>query len=204
MIEALHRRPAFSPLIEPASYVERLDLEKIFGRNAPLQVDLGCGDGSFLLALARRTPEKNFLGIERLLGRAVGSARKAQKIDNARVLRMETSYAVRYLLPPGSVERFYLLFPDPWPKRRHQRRRVVTTDFVDAIRDALTEGGTFHVATDQLDYFEQIQDLAALRNDFATIEINDVDLPSTKFEMRFREQGLPIYRLELRKISPVT
>ncbi len=194
---------AFSRLLEPPSYVEPLDLSGIFGRSAPLHVDLGCGEGTFLFQIAAQKPDKNFLGIERMLGRAHSTARKAEKIANLRVLRMESSYAIRYLLPPGSVEQFYLLFPDPWPKRRHQRRRVVTDDFLDAIHEALADNGKLLVATDQLDYFEQIKELTAGRSDFATRPADHVDLPRSKFEVKFQEQRIPIYRLELRKISPV-
>lgn len=191
-------------LLAPDSYLAGLDLEKIFGRRAPLQVDLGCGDGSFLCALAQRLPDKNFLGVERLLGRINSTAHKIDKykIDNARVLRMESSYAVRFLLPPASVETFYLLFPDPWPKRRHQRRRVVNQNFLHAINTALIPGGTLHIATDQRDYFEQIKTAASSAFEF--VDLADIDLPVTKFEQRFRQQGAPIYRLALRKISPVT
>ncbi len=94
-VQSAHRPESFrgSPLIEVDSLIDRLDLEKTFGRQAPLHVDLGCGDGSFLCALAQRMPEKNFLGIERLLGRIRSATRKAAKIANVRLLRMESSYA---------------------------------------------------------------------------------------------------------------
>ncbi len=130
----------------PESYTVHLDLLKIFERDAPLHVDLGCGDGTFLFALAQRYPEKNFLGIERLSGRVEKASRKAAKIDNMRVLNVETSYAVRYLLPEQSVETFYLLFPDPWPKRRHHRRRIVTPDFLNSIHASLEENGVLRIA----------------------------------------------------------
>src|SRR2546427_997705 len=132
------------------SLTNRLDPEKIFRRKAPLHVDLGCGDGSFLCALAQRLPDKNFLGIERLSGRVRSSARKAASLDNVRLLQMESSYAVRYLLPAGSVETFYLLFPDPWPKRRHHRRRIVTPDFLGYVHTALKVNGGIYIATDHL------------------------------------------------------
>ncbi len=104
-IQSAHRPESFrgSSLFELESLVNRLDAQKIFGRRAPLHVDLGCGDGAFLCVLAQRMPEKNFLGIERLLGRFRSAAVKAAKIRNVRVLRMESSYVVRYLLPPRSV-----------------------------------------------------------------------------------------------------
>ena len=200
-----HRPEGFrgSPIIEPGSLVDRLDLEKIFGRNAPLHVDLGCGDGSFICALAERLPEKNFLGIERLLGRIRSAARKAAMVGNVRLLRMENSYAVRYLLSAGSVETFYLLFPDPWPKRRHWRRRSVTAEFLRAISEALAENGRFLIATDHLDYFAKIEEIARVNSDFTVVDFADGDLPPTKFEHQFRAQGAAIHWLELRKVSPV-
>ena len=85
--------------------------------------------------MAQRFPKRNFLGIERLTKRVEKVRRKAEKIENVRVLRADTLFAVRYLLPESSVETFYLLFPDPWPKRRHQFRRIFTRDFLDAIAD---------------------------------------------------------------------
>ncbi|MEP6602772.1 MAG: tRNA (guanosine(46)-N7)-methyltransferase TrmB [Spartobacteria bacterium] len=209
MIDLSQAALADSRQIASTLLSERLDLEKIFGRNAPLQVDLGCGDGSFLYALAQEMPAKNFLGVERLAGRVSSSTCKAAKIDNVRILRAELAYTIRFLLPPESVETFYLLFPDPWPKRRHRRRRVVSRDFLNAIRHALVPNGVLHVATDQRDYFEQIRERAMATRDFAVVDLTDsptqtVDLPRTTFETRYRAEGAPIHRLELRKISPVT
>ena len=187
----------------PETYVALLDPIAIFGRTAPLHVDLGCGDGSFLCELAQRHPNKDFLGIDRLVGRVAQACHKAAALENVRILNVESSYAVGYLLPERSVETFYLLFPDPWPKRRHQRRRIVKTDFLNAIHRALADDGVFRIATDQLDYFEKIRAVARNQSDFAILDIEDADLPRTKFERRFSALGAPIYRLVLRKISPV-
>ena len=199
-----HRRHVCSRLIPHSQYslTNRLDLEKIFGRNAPLHVDLGCGDGSFLCALARRLPDKNFLGIERLSGRVQSSARKAASLDNVRLLQVESSYAVRYLLPAGSVETFYLLFPDPWPKRRHHRRRIVTPDFLDSVQVALEQNGVIYLATDHLDYFRNIKQTAESIPGFA-IDDADVELPQSKFWLIFAKKSAPIHWLALRKVSPV-
>jgi len=189
----------------PPSYTSVLDLDEIFGRRAPLQVDLGCGDGTFIAAIARQNPDQNFLGIERLLGRVRSAAKKGANLSNMRILRLETSYAVRYLLPAGSVSVFHLLFPDPWPKRRHQRRRVATTDFLQSIAEKLIPDGRLHIATDQRDYFDQIQQRARETGLFLPNESKPVEAwPMTKFEKTFISAGAPIYRLELRKISPVT
>jgi tRNA (guanine-N7-)-methyltransferase len=187
----------------PETYVAPLDLLAIFGRGAPLHVDLGCGDGSFLCELASRHPEINFLGIDRLVGRVAKAGRKAAALENVRVLNVESSYAVGYLLPERSIETFYLLFPDPWPNRRHHRRRIVTSDFLDSTHRALDDGGFFRIATDQLDYFEQIQRVAENHSGFAIVDVNDVELPLTKFQRRFAALGAPIHRLALRKVSPV-
>jgi tRNA (guanine-N7-)-methyltransferase len=195
----------------PESYVAHLDLLKIFGRSAPLQVDLGCGDGSFLCELAARCPNKNFLGIERLAGRVAKAGRKGAGLDNVRVLHAETSYAVQCLLPEHSVETFYLSFPDPWPKRRHHRRRIFTAEFLNSVHAALEGDGFLRIATDHRDYFQLIERLSRDHPLFAIANgsvcpgtCSTADFPSTKFERKFREQGMPIYRLALRKVSPVT
>ncbi len=197
-----HRRHVPSRVLELDSLLDRLDLEKIFGREVPLHVDLGCGDGSFLCALAKRMPDKNFLGIERLLNRVRSSARKAAALDNVRLLRVESSYAVRYLLPGESVERFYLLFPDPWPKRRHHRRRIVTPDFLSSIHTAVQKDGSMYIATDDVDYLGKIKEIVESDSGFA-ISDADVDLPPSRFGLVFRQKGAPIHSLLLRKVSPV-
>ena len=197
-----HRRHVPFRVIELDSLTDRLDILRIFGRKAPLHVDLGCGDGLFLCAVAGRMPDKNFLGIERLLNRVRTSARKAAWLDNVRLLRMESSYAVRYLLPANSVETFYLLFPDPWPKRRHHQRRIVTPDFLGAIHGALQKNGSIYIATDDVDYFGRIKEIAVSNPGF-TIRHADVELPHSKFGLIFEQKGAQIHSLELRKVSPV-
>ena len=198
-----HRRHVCSRLSPQYSLTNWLDLEKAFGRKAPLHVDLGCGDGSFLCALAQRLPNKNFLGIERLSGRVRSSARRAASLDNVRLLQMESFYAVRHLLPAGSVETFYLLFPDPWPKRRHHRRRLLTPDFLSSVHTVLKQDGTIYIATDHLDYFRKIEDITRSASGFASVE-PAIDLPPSRFGLIFGKKGTPIHWLALRKISPVT
>ncbi|MGH8092665.1 MAG: hypothetical protein ACREIF_04245 [Chthoniobacterales bacterium] len=94
----------------PESYIA---FGKAFARNAPVYVDLGCGDGTFLLAMAARHPERNFLGIERMRGRVETVCRKVANIDNVGVLHLENAYAVRYLLRPNSIQTFTSCFPIP-------------------------------------------------------------------------------------------
>jgi tRNA (guanine-N7-)-methyltransferase len=194
--------PAFAAEYVPEDYFQTLDLESVFPRFAPLEVDLGCGDGSFLVALAKQNPQRNFLGFERLLGRVRSACRKIrhENFGNARVLRIESSYAVAHLLPPNSVSVFYLLFPDPWPKRRHQRRRLVSPVFLESIHRTLVSDGLFIVATDDIDYFNEIRRLADQPKKFGSHPPDEFNFPPTTFEKRFRDRDSAIYRLMLRKL----
>ena len=190
--------------VTPVRELAPLDLAEIFGRVAPLEVDLGCGDGAFLAALAAQKPERNFLGVERAAGRFRGACRKIgdNGLSNARVLRSEILGTLQELLPAESVEVFHLLFPDPWPKYRHRSRRVFTDDFLHAIAYALKPAGVFRIATDQRSYFREMENVIAQASEFELLPNEESDIPATTFEQRFGERGLEIYRLGLRKISP--
>lgn len=203
MLKPAEFLPTWEPEIIPADYFAPLDIQAIYGRNAPLEVDLGCGDGSFLVATATANPTRDFLGIERLVGRVRRVCRKiaSNRAANARVLRVESSYAVQQLLPPASVAVFHLLFPDPWPKRRHWRRRVVTEDFLCAIHHALVPQGTLRIATDQSDYFQEIERLVSQSTHFVMTADTESGPAISTFEKRFRQSDLEIHRLGLRKVS---
>ena len=188
--------------IVPANCFKPLDLPFIYGRVAPLEVDLGCGDGSFLAAMAAENPNSDFLGVERLLGRVRSACRKIEQrgVTNARVTRFEISYAVEHLLPAKSISAFYILFPDPWPKRRHAPRRLVTQNFFGSLYRALAPAGNVRLATDDSDYFRQITRFASQSQLFAVVPNAAPAIATTKFERRFRERGIAIHRLELRKV----
>jgi tRNA (guanine-N7-)-methyltransferase len=193
------------PVLEvfPESAAETLDLTDLFGRAAPIHVDLGCGDGSLLQRLAAERPDTNFLGIERLLRRVRSSHRKAATSPNIRIVRSETMFALEHFFPTASVQSFYLLFPDPWPKRRHHRRRVVTAEFLRAVSNCLVHRGSLFIATDDHDYFAAVGRLASNAENLTMVNEN-WKLPPTTFEKKFVAAGITIHRLELRKISPVT
>ena len=194
--------PPAAQLIPP-SYFEPLQIDLAFARPAPLEVDIGCGEGSFLVAMAARFPERNFLGIERLLGRIRKTCRRtaARNLENVRVLRLESSYTVQHLLPPGSVSVFHVMFPDPWPKRKHHRRRLIADPFLDTIHAALCEMGELRLTTDDADYFAHMKRVCLARTDFEPVPWpDDPAYPQTDFERGFRARGLPIHRLLLRKI----
>lgn len=189
----------------PVPLLQTLDLQEVFANaTARLEVDLGCGDSSFLTALAEQSPERNFLGIERLFGRVRASCRRIYRheVPNARVIRSDIAKAVAYLLPSGSVDVFHLMFPDPWPKRRHRPRRVFSHELLRAIERALRAEGTFRLATDQRDYFEEMMQIANAAPHFELIaDVDTAPFPRSTFEQRYVERGDEIYRLVLRKTS---
>ena len=186
----------------PADYFAPLDLTQVFPRPAPLEVDIGCGEGAFLVALAERFPERNFLGLEKLGGRVRRACKKASRLalPNIRVLRIESAYAIQYLLPVASVDVVHLLFPDPWPKKKHRRRRIMSPDFLTLVHGLLVPNGRFRVATDQRDYFAAMRELI-LPTAFVEMTPATETFPLTTFERHFLAAGAPIYRLELRKVS---
>jgi tRNA (guanine-N7-)-methyltransferase len=187
--------PDRSFVCTPPNWLDPLPLVQLFGREAPLEVDVGCGKGRFLLARAAQFPERNFLGIERQLGRVgkVDGKLLRAAITNARLLRLEADYSIRYLLPPESVDTFYIFFPDPWPKRRHQSHRLFQRAFIDNLLLALRIDGRIHLRTDHLDYYESALALLSARDDLQQIEtFEPSDAERTEFEILFRSKGLPI------------
>jgi tRNA (guanine-N7-)-methyltransferase len=170
----------------------------VFTREGRLEVDLGCGDGSFLVAMALRYPERNFLGTERLVGRARNTCRKAARagLTNLRLLRVESGYVVGHLLAPGAVSRFYVMFPDPWPKRRHWPRRLIQPEFLRAAAAALMPGGELCIKTDDADYFEFIGKAAKGCELFAR-EPWEEEVPMTDFERHYAAEGRRIYSVRL-------
>ena len=188
----------------PKSYFDRIDIAAIFNRRAPLEVDIGCGEGALLLGMATKHPDRNYLGLERLLGRVHTVCRAAAKarLMNVRLLRIESLYAVEHLLPPASVSVAHVLFPDPWPKRYHHPRRLIQEKFLRAAHAILEPHGELRVKTDDLPYFQWMQKaFAQVAGLFTEVEWpDDPEYPTTDFERRFLAQGLPIHRARLRKV----
>ena len=151
-------RPPEPSEFMPAEYFRRHSSSEIFGNDNPLEIDLGCGDGSFLIEMAKHYPERNFLGVERLLGRVRGVCKRIQELGltNVKVLRLESQYTLEYLLEPQSVSRLHLLCPDPWPKARHHKRRLVQQEFLHILQKALKPSGEFLFKTDHPEYYEWV------------------------------------------------
>jgi len=169
--------------------------QDIFDPSRPVEVDIGCGKGRFLLARAAAHPDIQYLGIERLLLRVRKIDRKAQRggLGNLRLIRLEAAYTLQYFIPEHAVRRFYLFFPDPWPKRRHHKRRLFDEAFRTLLWTRLVPGGEIQVATDHLDYFGEMQRQLDGDPRFEAVPAMErAPEEQTDFELIFRGQGLPI------------
>jgi tRNA (guanine-N7-)-methyltransferase len=190
-------------LWQPGDHVRRAEMSDIFPRTAPLEIDFGCGDGGFLLAMSTRFPERNFLGTERLLGRVekVSRAIARNRLENCRVLRLESHYSAKWLLPVACASVVHIGFPDPWPKRHHHPRRLFQDEFMTSLHQVMTPGGEVRIKTDDQPYFLWIEKVIGRAKGFDRIEwVEESDYPKTDFERHFVEQGLPIYRARLRRV----
>ena len=166
-----------------------------FATQQPLVLDLGCGNGLFLAGLAAQQPDWNVLGIEKKDYRVRQARRHAESSDNARVVHGEVT-EVLSALPPGSISRVYLLFSDPWPKRRHAVRRLVQDDFVSLLGSRLNSNGLFFFASDSAEYALWAEE--AFRASGWQISAWDLPpgWPPTEFEQRFVSAGVSIRRFQ--------
>lgn len=172
-----------------------LPLDALLTEGRPLEIEIGCGNGRFLVARAQKQPETLFIGIERMLSRVRKLDKKARRLelDNIRVLRLEAFYTFYYLLPPHRARAVYVFFPDPWPKRHHHNRRLFSPLFLDALWCRLEIGGTIQIATDHQEYFADIRQSFASDPRFQAMPAMERDAgEQTDFEMLFRRQALPI------------
>ena len=179
-----------------------LDWREFFGNDNPVELDVGCGRGLFLVNASEANPQVNFLGIELDYKEGRRTARRLMKrqSSNARVLGGDVCIALDKLIRPHSVSAVHVYFPDPWWKRKHKRRRLFTETFADSIACVLKGGGVVHSWTDVEDYFEVIAALMNHHERFETmsapserVATHDMDY-HTSFERKKRKDGLTIYR----------
>ena len=193
-------------VVQLASIVTPLDLTALFPQPQPLEVELGCGDASFLVEHARRNPAKNFLGVERLLGRIQKLHRKGGQLElkNLRGVRIESAYFLQYLLPPHAASALHIYFPDPWPKKKHRKHRLINDGFPALARQALAPGGTVFLRTDDADYFQQMNEVFGAADFFERAETPAALAEiTTDFERDFNAQGIPTRRAAFRLKSSI-
>jgi len=179
------------------SIVERLAVGQLFPAAQPLEVELGCGDASFLAEYARQHPGVNFIGVERLLGRIQKLDKKGRRLGltNTRGVRIESAYFLQYLLPPHAAAALHIYFPDPWPKKKHRHHRLIGAQFPALARATLTPHGTVFLRTDDADYFQQMNEVFGAAKEFEKAETPAaLAAITTDFERDFNAQGIPTLR----------
>ena len=183
----------------------RLNLEELFGRTAAKHLEIGFGMGDTLIAMAKTHPEYDYLGIDVYrpgVGRLLLQL-EAQQLTNVRVCCADAVEVLQYQLTASSLDSVYIFFPDPWPKKRHHKRRLVQAEFVKLLAQRLKSGGYLYLATDWQDYAEQM--LAVLEasldfknsvvtNEFAPVAL-PIERPLTKFEQRGLRLGNRVWNL---------
>lgn len=194
--------PKSSLIYELPSILERLELTKLFTTTQPLEVELGCGDASFLAEYARLNPAVNFLGVERLLGRVRKVDRKGRRLGLANLcgVRIESAYFLEFLLPRHSAQALHIYFPDPWPKKKHRRFRLINERFTALAWQALVPGGIVYLRTDDADYFQQMTEVFGLDKRFRPVETpENLAVVLTDFERGFNAEGIPTRRAAYRR-----
>jgi len=178
------------------SIVEPIQLAALFPSGQPTEVELGCGDGSFLVNYAKQHSDRNFIGVERLLGRIRKLDRKGRRagLTNLRGVRIESAYFLEYLLPAHSATALHVYFPDPWPKRKHWKNRLINERFPTIAQQALAPNGVVYLRTDDAAYFKQMTEVFRDTN-FRLVE-TPVDLSEllTDFEEDFVKRGVRTLR----------
>lgn len=187
----------------------RLDLVALFARDAPRVLEVGFGDGETLVQQALETPDTDFIGIEVHepgIGHCLIEARKTQ-ISNLRIIAHDAVDVLTHQVPSASLRRINIYFPDPWPKKRHHKRRLLQPSFIGLCADSLDSGGSLHIATDWANYAEHIDELFAQSDRFSVRERHEhdgnspLDRPMTKFERRGLRYGHRIWDWRVNRIA---
>jgi len=189
-------------LLEESVATGPVDLAGIFGNRRPVEVEIGTGKGTFLLARAAARPEVNFLGIEWAGAYAAYAADRFRRagLTNVRMLRCDAAHFFKVCLGDRSLWRVHIYFPDPWPKQKHRRRRLIQPAFLADLGRTLRIGGQAIIVTDHQDYFRQIQEVAGRESGLAEASMprmadRDGEVVGTNFERKYIAQGRPFYKL---------
>ena len=182
---------------------EPLDLAAVFGRDAPVVVEIGFGMGKSLVTMAHEAPELNFIGIEVHrpgVGACLADAGELG-VENLRVMEHDAVEVLKNMIPDASLHRLQLFFPDPWHKKRHHKRRIVQAEFAELVRTKLAVGGTFHMATDWEPYAEHMAEVMNAAEGYTNTAAEGDYVPrpdyrpTTKFEVRGQKLGHGVWDL---------
>lgn len=184
-----------------------LDLHAVFDRHTNRALEIGFGNGESLVEMAAANPGVDYLGIEVHepgIGHCLLQASE-RGVENLRLINHDAVEVLAHALAPGSFARVNLLFPDPWPKKRHHKRRILQPSFVGHVASALEAGGIFHIATDWRNYAEHIDEVMNSSDDFEVFARREhagdapLDRPMTKFEARGLRKGHRIWDWHFRR-----
>lgn len=179
-----------------------LNFAELFSNDRPVELEIGMGKGTFMLARAAARPEINFLGLEYAKAYCCYCADRFRRAEltNVRTTYIEAAAFFKLHVPPESLWRVHIYFPDPWPKRKHNRRRLIQPQFVERARRSLKVGGQLLIVTDHLDYFQQIRKVLGVAEGFADIPMPPMtdksgEIVGTNFERKYIAQGRPFYNI---------
>jgi tRNA (guanine-N7-)-methyltransferase len=187
-----------------------IDFIQIFGRSAPVHIEIGSGKATFLVNQAKTQPEVNFLGIEwaRRFWRHAIDRIGRWGLTNVRIVRADAPVFLRDFVPEDSVDCFHVYFPDPWPKKAHHKRRFLQQSNVELMLRLLKSGGEIRIATDHAEYYEQIKRVMIGFSDrLEEIEFprpasaREGELVGTNYERKYMKDGRPVCTIALRKIA---
>ena len=185
---------------------EELDLKTVFENNNPIVADIGFGSGETLLHFAKNNPHKNFLGIEVYLSGIGSSLSKAglNDLTNLKIINKDAEIVFKENISIKSLEGTVLFYPDPWPKRKHHKRRIVQETFLELINSSLASGGFFYCKTDWEDYAKHISRVFKIANGWdacttADLEVSYQEIPSTSYERKALREGRSLTNLVYKK-----
>jgi tRNA (guanine-N7-)-methyltransferase len=185
------------PWLDNQNPLHVFDWTAEFGSSRPVEIDLGAGDGGYVLGAAAQRPDHHFIAVERLLGRARKIARRAlaRNLSNLRILRLESGYFIDRMCPPASVDVLHIMFPDPWPKRRHHKNRLIQPPFLQAAHRVLKPGGELRFTTDHAGYFDWAMEVWKGEIGWTEGDLWDHAAdPKTEFQLTFDQEGRPTHR----------
>ena len=196
-----------SIVLIPEEVDGKIDFVRVFGRPGPVHIEIGTGKAAFLLNQARAHLEVNLLGIERASKYYRYAVDRIGRwgLTNVRIIRTDAAAFLANFIPDDSIDCFHIYFPDPWPKRRHNKRRFFCPANLEHLLRTLKTGGQLKIATDHIDYFQLIRELITAEKRLEEIEFlpaagaDKGEWLGTNFERKYRKENRPIYTLAVRK-----